>query len=541
MAQPPETAAAILAASAARGIPLEPFGPVWSSARLRLSRAGWQGADLEPFLSFTVPYASTSGGRLSQDAVRLALTAFAGRDALRILEIGSGSGIFARLFLDALKQASPKTYATCHYLVTDGSDTILAAQRHHGILADHDTVVSQRVLDVDQDWPDLGRFDLILSSYVMDSLPFDFLAVNDTRTWRREMRAVLDDTRKDQAGPLADALASGDPAALVPFVRLGPLLSLQTRHVPIDRADLAHGQTLPTDTGGVTLPFVHSCGPLACIDRALATLAPGGLLVFSDYGHLVPYTAHEQPEFQGYGTSVAAGINFPQIDAACAGLPGITLFKPEEEEGHLYTRVLQRGPAADLGPLVDELYGAIRHRALTAPIDAARDYLRPRMYELARGMYAKALRLQPQSWVLMQEIALSLLLANDEAAAALDMADLGLAQNPLAPDLWRARALALLALDRLDDAHQAALRAVTLSPGNASAQRARARIALRQNRPAEALAAIATAFAHDAEGDARDALLALQGEALTAIGRDELARLMASANPFRALDDLPKG
>ena len=537
-------AKAILARGAERGVPLEEFGPVWGSARLRLSRASWQASTLEPFLSFTVPYASTSSGRLSEDAVTVALAALPDASGLRILELGAGSGIFARLFLDALQRLAPKVYCQSRYVVTDGSDSILAAQRAHGVFAQHEAMVEQRRLDIGKDWatewPDIGSFDVILCSYVLDSLPFDFLAVNDTRVWRREVRAMLDESHKAGADDLRRALATGDPAALAGFVALGPFLSLQTRHVPVDRESLPHADTLPMDTEGETRPWVHCHGALDAIGQARSRLGPGGVLIFSDYGHLTPFGPHDRPEFQAYGLSVAVGVNFPQIDTAHAKRSDVALYKPDEEEGHLYTRVLQRAPGPDLAALVDEHYGAVRYQAMTAPVYAAREFLRPRMFETARGLYAKALDLQPRSWSLMQEIALSLLLANDEPTGALEMADLGLTQNPLSPDLWRARAEALLALGRVPEARAAADRAVTLSPGHVAAQCALATIALRQNRPDTALAAIAAGLTHDVEGDSRDTLLALQEQALSAISRKEIGRLLASVNPFRALDDLPK-
>ena len=533
-------ALAILRRGLSRGVPVEAFGPVWSSARLRLSRAGWQGATLEPFLNQAVPYASTSSGRLSEDAVAVALAALPGRDGLRILELGAGSGVFARLFLDALRGRAPAVYDRSTYVVTDGSPGILAAQEAAGVLAPHAGRVERRVLDLAAPWPDLGRFDLILGSYILDSLPFDFLALNDTRVWRRELRAYLPEDRADLAARLAQALAEGD-AALAPFVTLGPELSSHTRHVAVDRAALPRAADLPADTGGETVPFIHCHGALDCIDTALAHLTEGGIAIFSDYGHLEPYRGRQDPEFQTYGTSVAVGLNFPQVEAALAGRAEVTLFRPTEEDGHLYTRVLRRGDGPDLTDIVDDLYGALRARALQVTVDAAREALRGRLYESARRFYGLALERQPRNWALMQEIAARLHLPADEAEDALAMAELGLTLNPLSPDLWRTAAEAHLAAGRTGAAQAAAGRAVALAPSNPAAQLALAQAAHRLGDHAGALRAIAAALIHDEECDLQDAALAVQAQVLADMARARIRVLRAAVNPFRAQDGLPDG
>lgn len=532
--------AEILRRGAFRGVPVEEFGPVWDTARLRLSRASWQVSTLEPFLNFQVPYVSTSSGRLSDDAVTIALAARPGCRSLRVLELGAGSGLFARLFLDALQRRAPEVYAHCHYVVTDGSASILAAQTQNQIHQHHHDKISQRQLDLAQDWPDMGPFDLILGTYILDSLPFDFLAVKDDKVWRREMRAVLPPDQATKAKELRQALAEGGAQDLRPFIPLGPQITTQTRHVPVDRKALPHATAIPSETDATTLPFIHCYGALDCLDRCLAHLAPGGVAIFSDYGHIEPYAARETPEFQAYGSSVAAGLNFPQLDLAYGNRADISYFKPEREEGHLYTRVFQNAPAVDLREEVSDLYGALRYQALTAPVEAARELMRGRLYGSCRDLYVTALEQQPYNWALIQEIALTFLMMTEEHEEALSLAEMGLALNPLSPDLWRAKADAALALGQVEDAQAAIAKAVTLAPQNVAAQQSLARIALRQGNFGVALHAIATALTYDVEGDSQDSLIALQTETLAKIAKRELDTLTAATNPFRALDKLPE-
>lgn len=536
----PASPAAIVAGAAVRGTPVEDWGPVWQAARLRLARASWAVAGLDPFLTFEVPYAATSSGRLSADAVAVALAARPGAQALRVLELGAGSGVFARTFLLALADAAPDIAARCTYVVTDGSAAVLAAQAASGVLDGLPGRIDRRVLDITADFPaDLGTFDVIIGTYVLDSLPFDHLVIRDDAVWRREVRCVLDAPRDAQAPALAAALRDPDPSALHPFVGLGPLLGLQTRHVAVDRAALPHADALPRDTGGERLPFVHCPGALVLIDRAAAHLAPGGVLILSDYGHLTPFERHESPEFQTYGLSVATGLNYPQLDARMDALPDLRLTRPASEPGGLVTRVLQRAPWADLSEVVDDCFGTLRAQALSAPAEAARDYLRGRMYETARGLYARLLEIDPRNWALMQEVTLRLLIPAGDWAAADDLTAAALHLNPLAPDLWRARAEALSALGRADEAARCVRHGAALAPGSPWGQMALARLHLDEGDAPAALMALARAFATDRDGDLRDSLLAVQERALAMIAQDQIDLLRAQANALRATDTPP--
>lgn len=531
-----DSAAEILARGAGRGTVLEPFGPIWDSARLRLARASWARADVSVFAQLDVPYTGTSSGRLSEDAVHVVLAAWQGSAPLRVLELGAGSGIFARLFLDALARIAPEVYATTRYVVTDGSAALLEAQRREGVFAAHADRVEARVFDITGNWGGIGESDAILGTYILDSLPFDLLAIRDGETWRRETRGVLEE-REAEADALRIALAEGGD--LAPFRHLAPFIALQTRHVRVPRDGLPHAATLPETTGGEVLPYVHCHGALECLDRALAHLRPGGVMVFSDYGHLEPFGPHDMVEFQSYGEAASVGLNFPQIEAAMRARGDVRLFKPQDSSGSLHTRVIQRLPGPDLSEVVEDRYGVLRMAALTAPCEVARDFLRGRMFEVARGLYAKALRLEPQNWALMQEIA-AMLAGSGDARAAADMADAGLALNPLSAELWRIKGVAHLDLGEAAPARAALDRAVALAPASATAWAALARLEVHEGRTRAALMALAEAMAADREGELRDELLALQQKALTALAQDQWQRLIVSANLFRPQDEGPE-
>jgi tetratricopeptide (TPR) repeat protein len=222
-----------------------------------------------------------------------------------------------------------------------------------------------------------------------------------------------------------------------------------------------------------------------------------------------------------------------------AALPGHRLTRPDREPGGLITRVLQAAPCTDLQDVVDLRFGTLRAQALAAPADAAREYLRGRMYETARGLYGRLLDRDPANWALMQEVALRLLIPSGDWAAAVDLTEAALHLNPLAPDLWRARAEALAALGRPDEAAACIERSAALAPGSPWGQMALARLHLDRAEPEAALLALARAFAADRDSDLRDTLLAVQDRALGMIAQAQIDLLTAQANVLRATDTPP--
>ena len=531
----------ILAGGAGRGVALEEFGPIWNSARLRLGRASWGTSGLEPFLTHAVPYTGTSSGRLSEDAVRVFLASAGQRDDYRVLELGAGSGVFAKLFLDHLRNLAPDVYHRTTYVVTDASQSMLAAQDAHALLDPHAARVERYVLDATCDIPPTGDFDAVLGTYVLDSLPFDLLAVKDGRVWRKEACTAVEGSVCDDPGGLIAALRDDDPAALAEWQWIAPHLALQTRHTEVNRAELSFGNSLPTDTGAETMPFVHCYGALACIEASLRALRPGGVAIFSDYGHLAPLPRYEFLEFQTYGNSVAVGVNFFQLTAAFENWTGAVLYRPAKDAGTLHTRVVQKA-TTELQPLqdlIETLYGADAYRAQNDPLDKARMAMKSRYFESARSAYLDALRLQPENWAIMEEIASVFLMATEDYDAAIDMADQGLVRNPVSAGLWRARGEALLALGRLQEARIAYEHLAVLAPTVAGSWRCLAELCVAEDDLKGALEAVATALSHDHDCEEQDALLDIQKTVLQAMALKHHSVLTGTANQMRGLDTLP--
>lgn len=531
----------ILAMGAERGVPLEDFGPIWDCLRLQFGRASWGVSGLEPFLTYDVPYTGTSSGRLSEDAVQVFLASAAAEGPLRVLELGAGSGVFAKLFLDRLQEQAPDVYLRTTYVVTDGSHSVLSAQSEHGVLDAHAGRVERDVCNAISPALEEGAYDAIIGTYILDSLPFDLLAVKDGATWRKEARTVLDEKDADQVEPLMAALSEDIDQALQSWAWIAQRFGLQTRHVPMDRTELPFGETLPEDTGGVTIPFVHCQGALSCLAECRRALRPGGVAIFSDYGHLEFMPRYEFLEYQAYGASVAVGVNFLQVSAAVEAWQDTVLYAPGEEEGNLHTRVISRGaaPLPGMSDLVDRLYGAETYRTLNGPLEKARTALKSHYQEGARTHYREALALQPDNWAIIDEIASAFLMITEDHAAALALVEYGLSRNPLAPGLWRAKSEALMALGKPADARTALEHLIGLAPTLPAAWRVLAELELQESNHFAALDAIANGLKQDRAAEEQEELLGLQAQVLGAITYQEHQRLKAAANQLRALDLMP--
>ena len=533
-------AAKIVAKGAFAGHPVESFQPVWNSAALRIARAAWLDSGLEVFLRLDVPYGATSSGRLSADAVQLLLKSAQARGSqpYRFLEIGAGSGLFAKLFLDALKDQAPEIYATCTYVVTDGNQTMLDSQAEHGVFAAHQGRVESMVFDAAGDWPAsfAGGFDGVFASYILDSLPAEILLLGPRGTRQMQMRCMLDDA--EQAKALQADLALPGIAHLGRHIPLRKRLNIQTRHVDIDLASLPMPEAIGPVPEDDDTPMMHCHGALSCIENIIAHLRPSGLALLADYGTTEPRDPSDTIEFQSFGASAAHAVNFHQLDGHFASHPKAAWLKPTAEEGYLYSRVLYNGPQADLFDEVDLLFGEVRQRALRLPIEAAREMLRANAFQAARRLYTKAMQLQPRNWALAEEIATHLLMPAENYDDALALADFALTLNPLAPALHRIRADALLQLGRMAEA-QAALATCLKFQGEAPETRLlQARLAEKSGDHKAALLAVAQGLAVDREGDRRDELIAMQDQILLAISRAARADLLAEVNQLRALDQL---
>ena len=129
-------------------------------------------------------------------------------EALRVYEVGGGSGTNARCFLDAVQRLSPKVYATMRYTNIEISAPLAEAQRTacarhapaHAIVH-HDAALAAA-------WGDSDNSPcFVLALEVLDNLPHDRV-VRDEAGWKETLvGGIGGDTRqREELQPVADHL-----------------------------------------------------------------------------------------------------------------------------------------------------------------------------------------------------------------------------------------------------------------------------------------------------------------------------------------------
>ena len=299
----PADPARILAEPRPTGRILQSFCPVQDSVDWRLSRMFWETRGRDAFFGGDVPYVVTNDGHLAGNAVEVLLASLAAEDDgedVILVEMGAGSGLFAKQFLDQLRNRCRETgrdiYDRTLYVVTDGAPAMVEGISESGVLADH----AERVVPVTARLPGLpgalaevldrppeGRVRGIFANYVLDSLPFTILARKGDALWELEMQTAVSANR--DAGNYVDL--SDDEIArrieadegLDDLVGLYPALVIDSRYEPIRRDTLPRAETIP-EGGDETAAYLHSHGALDAIDEALSLLHPAGIMLVSDYG-----------------------------------------------------------------------------------------------------------------------------------------------------------------------------------------------------------------------------------------------------------------
>lgn len=499
---------------------VQDYRPLAESLEWRLARVWWRRQGPRAFTSGAVPYLVNNDGRLASEAAAL-LHGAAPPGPVAVLELGAGSGLFAKLVLDAVRERCPELYARLTYVVTDVTRAMLNAietgplMRSHGgrvLYAEVDALTPEAALDALPAGRGEGFF-AIFANYVLDNLPASLLRAGADGLEELHVR-----TRLDRAADLRDythldaeaVRARVDAGQWEEIVDIAPALTLDTAWRPLTPAAVACAEDLPG-----RLPqdraFLHSHGALRCVRGCVDLLREGGFVLLSDYP-----ASPDSPFYERYGGSMAVGLNFGQLEERLvASQTGWVA--PVEDAPPITCRLVGRS----LGPGLTEAFrarlGRARYEHLLAPLLEARRLSEQRQPNAARAMYAAALRLQPRNWVVLEEIGAALLRSSGSPEAGYRFAVRGLEVNPSAPSLWNLAGDCLLSVGRLQPAEVAYARALEMDSRDVDARYGLACVRVEQRRLASALTLIAEALVLDRDGGRRERLLAKQREIIGAL------------------------
>ncbi len=545
---PQRTIPELLTRSRSTGTLLQDLAPISSSIPWLRSQRYWAKAGLHVFTSGEVPYGVTNSGAPSRKAVEMYVASLraAERAGVReassyVLELGAGCGLFAKLFLDQLRVRSRADYERTIYIVADYSEGLLEDTRKSGVFAKHEVRV-RRVHLPTRDWraalsealPDaVGAIRAIHGNYLLDSLPFTILSFFDDRLFELRIRTRLREelSRPGMSPPsTTDALASESWLADVLEAAPGwapQALQFEAEYVPVERTSLPLPELIPdptllaapTSTAHASVQVLHGFGAIQFLEEVVGALRTDGYFVALDYNCESPRS--EPIEFQTYGSSVAAGVNFAQLEAFARGHLDCQVGKPPED-AILDSRCFARsGTPAEVIQLFETIYSKVAEDWLEGPHRAARELAKDNQFEAARWKFAEAQRLQPFNWVLLEHIVYFLVTGLREYDAALEVAQRALLLNHLSPGLWNLIGDCHYNLEDTQAAEQAYRHALSLSPRDARGYANLAYVSLKRGDEAEALRLLGHALSFDRSGEMRQELLDKQAEALQS--RSELA------------------
>lgn len=538
---------------------IEGYRPLRSSLEWELSRLHWEQSGLLSFVDNEVPYLINNTGRLSESAAALLfanLRESPGGDApIRILELGAGTGLFARYFLDAFEticeQEGHSFYDRLTYLVSDNSPRTAAQWTERQLFADHVGHVIVGTCDGGDvatfrsaagELVAVGRLRAVFCNYVLDVLPAAVVRPGTSgceelcvRTHLVDDPSVIGQYTELTIAAIRALAASDrreDRARLVP---LATLFELETAFLPAASPPPGSEEAIAFAPGASRV--VLNFGALACVDDCLGRLVDDGFVLINDYGATTTVETTEQSATQRFGPTVALGLNFPLLENHVRRRGAVVMVPDGDEDRALHTRLVARRELPRTGESLRNRFSREADRYFEVALEEARQSVGAGRHEEALSRYKEALSRAPRDWQVVGEAAEFVGLRLRDHESGIELARAALALNPwYSAWLWNVLGDCLFCLGRTADAHEAYLQALRIHPTDARTSLNLAYTLLQRGAFAEALASIATGLANDAGGLYRLRLLEKQEQILSSLGlrvRTEQERLADRIARFR--------
>jgi tetratricopeptide (TPR) repeat protein len=512
---------------------IEEFQPLCKSLEWRIAEHHWALAGVLPFVDNEVPFLINNSGRLSENAAVLLFencSELEPNEQVTVIELGAGTGLFARFFLDSFRtlcQQEGKTYyERLRYVVTDRSTATVEHWRERDLFATHATRVVTQVCDASRlDPPIPNAVRAVICNYVLDVLPSaivrrseasappEQLCVRTHLTRDRALRSNYTTLGSDEIRALAQR---GDADAMTTLASLTSLFEYEvamraseTESLPYLEAALGWNPTAPR----VLLNF----GALACLDGCFERLAPGGFILINDYGSVTTDQMTGMTA-QRFGMTTALGLNFSLIEQFGSARRAHVYAPPGDEERTLHARLLTLDDLPRTTDAFSRRFSADAYAEVELPAARARVHASAGRTSEALDGYRTALSQAPRDWPLIVEVAEFVSIHLKDHAAAVQMCRAALELNPFySAWLWNVLGDALFCLEHYEDSHEAYLQAERINPHDGRTNLNLAYTHLQGGRYQEALQMIARGLAADASGMYRDRLLQKQQHVLSTI------------------------
>jgi tetratricopeptide (TPR) repeat protein len=538
----------VLNAARRPSVIVQDWTPLRESLLWELGRRFYAAAGTRAFQErrCAVPFGITSDGGLADRAARVLFAKLVRNEEsgirgrrVTVLELGCGSGLFARQFLDSIRELSTLlnigVYERFWYICSDASLGMLDGLRNSQVLAEHEghyslvrgSAVDAAALMTDghpADGTDDGTCDAVIANYLMDSLPSDVLQVAEDGTPQRLWARIA-------AEPPANGAVSTDNAPeewvnqkchdngahLAWYRAVHGTLSTEYCFVPFTRgvdSYLDHALDLIERPN---TPVMVNSDALACLHSLVPAMKSGTHLMITDYPDDAMITAGGDAFVQVFGGAVASGVNF-DLCAAYASTHSLVTIAPLNEHAYLKTRLIAAEVDEHTRATFMKLYDRAHCDWVDSPVLAARELASTGRTDEALASYVDAVRRQPRNWVLLEELAVFLMCGMEDYHAAAECARRAVKLNPhCSADLWCTLGHALHHIGAIPEASDALRRSLSIDRAHVGARFHLANISASGGAPGEALRGIADALHDDVRGEWRDRLLRLQTDIITRV------------------------
>jgi tetratricopeptide (TPR) repeat protein len=540
---------------------IEDFRPLGQCLEWRLADAYWDRAGVIPFVRNDVPYLVNNSGRLSENAAALVFAALTENRAelperIVVFELGAGTGLHARYFLDAFAAECRKNgsdlYDRLTYIVSDRFERTVLGWERDGLFVGHEEHVALRICDASSpsglslpggaSSPAPGAPLVVVCNYLLDVLPSTIARRSATGLEQLCVRSHLAGgvtaLRVAGLGSLDEARSLAASGRFEDLVRLLPLLS----HLDLETTYRAWTPATPEEAAlASAMPeadrVIINGSALACIEKLAAMMDQAGFILVNDYGPVRADDVATHVGVQRFGGSVALGLNFPLLEGALAGRGLVTASPEGDEQRRVHTRLIARRIGPRTLDTLRKRFALEADRQLDAPQEEARAHLAAGRRNEALEAYRRMIERNPGDWQMLGEAAEYVGLQLGDHAAGLEIVRSALERNPWhSAWLWNILGDCLFYRERLADAHEAFTQAQRIDADDPRTNLNLAYTLSAKGDQPGALAAIAHGLAHDGRGHYRPRLLEKQAQVLALISERAAAdqnRLVRRAERFR--------
>jgi len=513
---------------------VQDYTPLVSSLESELAEAYWSTVGVQAFAGNEVPFVINNDGRLSHAAAAVfyanCLETGAPEAQIRILEMGAGTGLFARYFLDELQKmceaGGHDFYDRLMYYVSDGSPRTVqqwreseqfAAHRAHVTIGRCDALnPSQLHISDDQTVP-LNGLRAVFANYILDVLPAAVVRCQNGQPQQLCVRTMLeneaDASRLDSQFDGDTVCTLGGSSSREDRVKLLPVLealqfdiefvAIAAERPPYLDEVLEFGKGMDR----VLLNF----GAVTCLRGCLEMVRVDGFIQINDYG---PSKEEDVAKFgtaTRFGSSIAMGVNFPFLEHYFAGSAQV-LTPPDDEKRSVHARTLLKANLEQTRENFMTSFGDARWNweSEKSPISQARKLAMTGKPSEALERFRQALQADPGNWYVMGETAEFLLRAGDLVHGT-ELARMALDRNQwYSAWLWNTFGDGLYAIERYGDAQNAYEAAAGVNPADVAANFNLSFVHARSGRQRDALEALAKALIHDFTGEYRERIIEQQ-------------------------------